>query len=151
MWPFKKRKDFFTEGEKQLIVEAIRACEIRTSGEIRLFVESKCRFMNAVDRAQEIFFQLQMDETEDRNAVLIYLATKDKQLAIFGDENIYKKLGAAYWPAEVESIIATFNTADYAQGLRKCIYDIGEALYLHFPFDHDTDKNELPDEIVFGK
>jgi uncharacterized membrane protein len=31
------------------------------------------------------------------------------------------------------------------------VRDIGEALHQHFPFDNDTDKNELPDEIVFGK
>jgi hypothetical protein len=30
------------------------------------------------------------------------------------------------------------------------VIDIGDALHTHFPFDNDTDKNELPDDIVFG-
>jgi uncharacterized membrane protein len=31
------------------------------------------------------------------------------------------------------------------------VIQIGEALTTHFPYDNDTDKNELPDQIVFGK
>ena len=31
------------------------------------------------------------------------------------------------------------------------VKDIGEALRNHFPYDRSSDKNELPDEIIFGK
>ena len=53
-----KQKEFFSESEKQKILEAVRQVEQRTSGEVRVFVESKCRFVDALDRAAEVFFLL---------------------------------------------------------------------------------------------
>ena len=93
LFPWQKKKEFFTNEEKQQLVEAIQKAEQRTSGEVRVFVESRCRFVNALDRAQEIFFRLKMNETELRNATLIYVAVKDKQAAVFGDEGIHQKVG----------------------------------------------------------
>ena len=83
IFPFFKKKEFFTADEKERIVEAIRLAERETSGEVRVFVESKNPFMDPIDRAAEIFFKLKMDKTDQRNAVLVYLAMKDRQLAIF--------------------------------------------------------------------
>ena len=151
MFSFFKKKEFFTAEEKRSIAEAVQSAEQRTSGEIRVFVESRCRFVDAIDRAAEIFFGLQMDHTVDRNAVLLYVAMKDHQLAIFADEAIYKKLGQEYWNNEIRVMIGNFNQNDYAAGIRQCVTDIGEALHHYFPFDNKTDKNELPDDIVFGK
>ena len=44
-----------------------------------------------------------------------------------------------------------FKQANLADGLIQCVTDIGEVLYQHFPYNRETDKNELPDDIVFGK
>ena len=83
--------------------------------------------------------------------MLLYIALKDKQLAIFGDEGIHSKLGTDYWQAEVKKMIDNFNRENYAEGIKEVVSDIGEALTQLFPFNNDTDKNELPDDIVFGK
>jgi uncharacterized membrane protein len=151
VFPWQTKKEFFTAEEKQNIVEAIRSSEKRTSGEIRVFVESRCRYVDAIDRAAEIFFRLEMEKTDDRNAVLVYVAMKDRQLALFGDENIHKRAGNEYWNNTVNKILSSFNGENYAMGIRQCVTDIGEALHYYFPFDNDTDKNELPDDIVFGR
>jgi len=146
-----KRKEFFTEEERQSIVDAVRAAEQRTSGEVRVFVESRCRYVSAIDRAVEIFENLQMQRTEMRNATLVYVAMKDRQLAVFGDEGIHQKVGNEYWANEVVNMISAFNRDNIAEGIRQCVLNIGEALATHFPYDRTTDKNELPDDIVFGK
>ena len=146
-----KKKEFFTEEERQSIVDAVRTAEQRTSGEVRVFVESRCRYVNAIDRAVEIFENLQMQRTEMRNATLVYVAIKDRQLAVFGDEGIHQKVGNEYWANEVVKMISAFNRDNIAEGIRQCVLNIGEALATHFPYDRNTDKNELPDDIVFGK
>lgn len=146
-----RKKDFFSEEEKQQIIAAVRNAERMTSGEVRVFVENRCSYMDAIDRAKEIFAELKMYETNDRNAVLVYVALKDKQLAIFGDEGIHSKLGYEYWNAEVKKMIDNFNKENYAKGIEQVVEDIGEALTQLFPYNNDTDKNELPDHIVFGK
>ena len=151
MFSFFKRKDIFTAEEQQLIIEAIQNAERLTSGEVRVFVESKCSYMDAIDRAAELFFQLEMQKTDDRNAVLVYVAMKDRQLAVFGDEGIHKRVGNEYWSTEVKKMISNFNRENYAAGIAEVVKDIGTALTKNFPFNNDSDKNELPDDIVFGK
>ena len=148
---FRKKKDFFTPEEKQLITEAIQRAETLTSGEVRVFVEGRCSYVDAIDRAAELFVNLQMQKTDDRNAVLIYIAMTDHQLAVFGDEGIHKKVGNEYWNIEVKKMITNFNRENYAKGISEVVEDIGEALTKHFPYNNNTDKNELPDDIVFGK
>lgn len=143
-------KPFFTEEEHSSIVQAIRNAEKRTSGEIRVFIESRCSFVDPVDRAAEIFFGLKMEKTEDRNGVLLYIAMKDKQMAIFGDKGIHQKVGSAFWNREVSKMLSEFKQQHYATGIVSIVTEIGEALVAHFPYENE-DRNELPDDIVFGK
>jgi uncharacterized membrane protein len=142
---------FFSKQEKDAIFQAIQNAEQRTSGEVRVFIENRCRFVNPLDRAAELFFLLKMDKTVDRNAVMVYLAMKDRQFAVFADEGIYKALGKEYWSREAEAMLHAFKAENYAAGLVTVINDVGEALHQHFPYDKKVDKNELPDDIVFGK
>jgi len=151
LFSFFKKKDFFTEEEKLQIIEVVRNAEKKTSGEVRVFVENRCSYMDAIDRAKEIFVELKMYETVDRNAVLVYVAMKDHQLAVFGDEGIHSKLGNEYWQAEVRKMISRFNKENYADGIATVVKEIGESLHSNFPYNAATDKNELPDDIVFGK
>jgi uncharacterized membrane protein len=147
---FPKKKEFFSDEEQDRIVQAIRFAERRTSGEIRVYMESRCRFVNPVDRAIEVFYGLKMEKTDDRNGVLVYVAVKDRQLAIFGDEAIHQRVGSDFWELEVKKMLDEFNSAHFVEGIVDIVKDIGEALYHHFPYERE-DKNELPDNIVFGK
>jgi uncharacterized membrane protein len=151
MFSLSKKKQFFSKEENEIIVQSIRDAEKQTSGEVRIFVESKCRFIDPLDRAYEIFTQLKMDKTDHRNGVLFYVALKDKQLAIFADKGIHEAIGEQYWKDVVTHILVFFNKENYATGIKECIQKIGEALKNYFPYDNNTDKNELPDEIIFGK
>ena len=142
--PFLSKKDFFSEEEKKLIVAAIRDAEQQTSGEIRVYVESHCRFVDPLDRAAEVFTILKMSETSARNAVLIYLAVKDRQMAILGDHGIHEKVGEVFWKKQVFQMLSQFQREHFAQAIARVIHDIGSALTLHFPYDRATDVNELP-------
>ena len=150
-FPWQKQKEFFTAEQKQQLVDAIQNAERRTSGEIRLFIESKCRFVDPMDRAKEIFLQLGMEKTDERNATLVYIAVDDKQAAILGDAGIHQKVGQEYWEEEVRKMLHYFKQYQLTEGLCQIISDIGEALHQFFPYSLEHDKNELPDDIVFGK
>lgn len=152
MWRFSRKKPIFSEEENKIIVHAIQEAEKQTSGEIRIFVEGRCKYVDALDRATEIFINLQMEKTELRNGVLFYIAIKDKQLAIFADEGIHKATGGdGYWENAVKEILSVFSKDSVVAGITISIHKIGDALKTHFPYDKDVDKNELPDEIIFGK
>ena len=151
IFPFFKSKPFFTDAEKNRIVNAIVNAEKQTSGEVRIYVESKNSLVSTMDRAGEVFYNLKMDKTDSRNAVLLYMATKHKEIALFADEGIFKACGTDYWNSIVKNIIRDFKKEAIVTGIEKCILSIGEALKEKFPYDKVSDKNELPDNIIFGK
>ncbi len=151
LFPLFKPKPFFTAAEQKQIVDAIRIAEKQTSGEIRVYVESKNPMVDPVERAEQVFYKLKMERTEHRNGVLLYLATKHKELALFGDEGIYKATGKEYWQQSVASIITGINADNMIDSICNAVLQAGNTLKEKFPYEKDTDKNELPDEIVFGK
>jgi uncharacterized membrane protein len=151
IFPLFKKKKLLSHSDEELIVNAIRAAEKFTSGEVRVFIESKCRFVNPVDRAIEVFFGLKMEKTDDHNGVLVYVALKDRQLAIYGDEGIHKRVGEQYWKNAVQQMLQHFNKQNHVEGICEVVTTVGQTLAKEFPYEAADDKNELPDEIVFGK
>ncbi len=148
---FTSPKVLLNEAQQTQLLQAIRLAEQQTSGEIRVFLERRCRYMDATDRAAEIFYAQGMQQTAQRNAVLIYLATQDHQVAVWGDQGIHEKLGPHYWQERVQEMLLLFRKEDYLQGLISCVEATGEALRRHFPYDRSTDRNELSDDILFGR
>lgn len=145
-----KKAPFLSAEEAARVVQIIREAENKTSGEIRIYIESRCRLVNPVERAAEVFWSLKMDHTEERNGVLVYIAYKDHQTAIWADQGIHARVGNDFWNSEMSRLLKHFSTDDYVSGLEKVIHDIGEVMQEKFPFLPTTDKNELPDDIVFG-
>jgi len=79
---FKSSTDkLLSASDKQQLVQAIQAAEKTTSGEIRVFVESKTKNGDALATAREIFFKQKMNATQERNGVLVYVAVSEKKIS----------------------------------------------------------------------
>lgn len=141
-------KLFNTEEQEQIKL-AIQAAEFQTSGEIRVFVEDKCADADVFNRAVFQFNKLKMQETAQRNGVLIYLAVNDRKFAIIGDSGINEKVNPDFWESTKELMLEHFKKSEMTEGLIQGIAKVGEQLKTLFPYDKD-DKNELPDEIAFS-
>ena len=139
----------FTSAEKKQIVSAIQTAEVTTSGEIQVHIENHCR-IDVLDRAAEVFETLKMYQTKDRNGVLFYLAVKDHKFAILGDAGINAVVPKNFWEDIKNHMADLFKKGQFTQGLIDEIHQAGEALAEHFPYQGDSDENELPDEISFG-
>ncbi len=72
-------------------------------------------------------------------------------MAILGDKGIHEKVGDEFWKKEISKMVSEFNRDHYAEGIAKVVRDIGEVLKVNFPYKGETDKNELPDDIIFGR
>jgi len=142
-------KDFFDQDELNEIKAAIAVAENHSSGEIRLHLENHCK-EEVLDRAAYIFEKLEMHKTELRNGVLFYLAIKDHQFAILGDAGINQKVPDGFWDEIRNDMQGQFKAGQYKHGLIDGIKRSGEKLKEYFPLSAD-DKNELSDEISFGK
>lgn len=142
-------KHLFSQEEKEIITAAIKAAELETSGEIQVHIENHCGD-NVLDRAAEIFETLKMHQTQERNAVLFYLAVEDHQFAILGDCGINRVVPANFWENIKNEMVIHFKNKDFTEGLRLGIEMCGQQLKSHFPYNQEGDINELPDEISFG-
>jgi uncharacterized membrane protein len=146
------KKHLLDKDSQHKIVACIKEAESKTSGEIRVFMEPHCRYMDALHRAQEIFANLGMEKTYARNAILVYVALKDRQFALIGDIKIHEKAGGeAFWKQAAAKLTGHLRRNEITEGLCNCIHELGTELATHFPYDPAIKKNELPDEIVFGK
>ncbi len=143
-----KVEDFLTQEQEQQIVAAIRHAEKTTSGEIRVHIE-KHTDLDVLDRTKEVFHFLKMDNTIQRNGVLIYVAVEDHRFAIYGDQGIHDVLAANFWESTKDAILNQFKKGDFTQGLIDGVLLAGEQLQKYFPWEHG-DVNELSDEISKG-
>ncbi|KAF2519595.1 TPM domain-containing protein [Flavobacterium salilacus subsp. salilacus] len=139
-------KDFLTPDEEKEIVNAIAVAEKNTSGEIRVHIENHTE-KPPLERAQEVFQLLGMDNTVARNGVLFYVGVADKTFAIVGDEGIDKVVEDDFWDCTKDAVISQFKNAKFKDGLVEGILRAGERLKKYFPYDNKGDTNELPDEI----
>jgi uncharacterized membrane protein len=140
-----KTEDFLSKAEEQEIVHAIVEAEKNTSGEIRVHIEEHTE-KSPLERAQEVFFELKMDETQDRNGVLFYICVSDKKFAIIGDKGINEAVESDFWDCTKDIVITNFKEGNFKKGLVEGILRAGERLKKYFPFQSD-DTNELSNEI----
>lgn len=140
---------FLSSDDELAIVQAIQEAEKKTSGEVRVHIEKKCPKKDPIKRAISLFQKLGMHKTDLRNGVIVYVATEDHLLAIWGDEGIHTKVGREFWESTLTTLQEDFKTNQIKNGLTKALLDIGEKLQQHFPYQKD-DKNELDDSINYG-
>ncbi|HKJ31501.1 MAG TPA: TPM domain-containing protein [Balneolales bacterium] len=142
-----KNKHLFTEEEEKHIINAITKAEKETSGEIRIHIEHKCP-KEALERAIEVFHNLEMHNTKHRNGVLVYVATEDQKLGIYGDKSIHDHVGQHFWDDVLELMQNYFKAGNYEAGLTEAITRIGYKLKDRFPYQ-EGDTNELKNEISY--
>lgn len=140
-------REFFTEGQRDRIVRAVKEAEHQTSGEIRVHIDLECK-SEVLDTAAARFAQLKMHETKLRNGVLFYLAIADRKFAIIGDAGINQKVPEGFWDQIKELMASRFREEKFTEGLEEGIKLAGAQLKIHFPYQQD-DRNELPDDISF--
>lgn len=140
---------FLNKKEEKRIISAIQQAENNTSGEIRVHIEATCENADPIERAMEVFASLGMHKTKLRNGTLIYIATQDKKIAIWGDKGINKIVDDNFWQDELDLLTRYFKKNEFAAGIAEAVLHVGDKLKQFFPHKND-DKNELPDDISYG-
>lgn len=141
-----KPTNFLDRLDDARVVAAIAAAEQKTSGEIRVFVSHQ-KAPDVLAAARARFVSLGMHQTRDRNAVLIFLAPRTNQFALWGDAAIHEKCGAGFWAELTAAMVPLFKQGDLTRAVEHAVQKIGTALARHFPRRPD-DSDELPNEVV---
>jgi uncharacterized membrane protein len=140
---------FLRQLEHDRIAEAIKKAEAKTSGQIRVFLQRGKFEGDALEKAQGKFFQLGMQKTAERNAVLIFVAPRMQKFAVIGDEGVHEKCGAHFLQELVNRMREHFLREDFTDALLEAVEATGGLLAKYFPRTASA-TNELPDEIVEG-
>src|SRR6266705_5438654 len=93
--------------------------------------------------------RLQMHKTQQRNAVLIFVAPRAHKFAVVGDKAIHEKCGDEFWQRIVEGMRTHFQNEKFSHALVEAIQEIGKMLAAHFP-KTSANADELPDQIAEG-
>lgn len=139
-----------TPAQEEILVAAIRQAETTTSGEIRVHLEDHCPTPEPLDRAAQVFAELNMHQTAERNGVLFYLAWQDRRFAVIGDAAINAAVPDDFWEITKETVLSQFRQGNYVEGLGRGVKMVGEQLQKFFPYNAATDQNELDDTISYG-
>lgn len=141
-------KEFLGKIDQEALLDAVREAERMTSGEVRVYISRRnLRGRDVRQLAHAEFHRLDMDSTDDRNAVLFYVVPRDQAFAVIGDEAVHAQCGEVFWEETAKLLAVDFADGRFSEGLVKGIRRAGELLARHFPKD-EGDRNELPDEIV---
>jgi len=131
----------------------IGASEARHVGELRFVVEGALsgvplyKGQSSRERAIDVFSELRIWDTDERNGVLIYLLMADRSVEIVADRGVNAKAGEAEWTRICGNMERVFREGRYEQGAVEGIRDVSALLAAHFPANGAT-HNELPDKVV---
>ena len=139
-------KEFINQLDEAKIVAAIASAENQTSGEIRVYVTHH-KITDALARARLRFTKLGMEQTRQRNAVLIYLAPRSRQFAIVGDSGVHEKCGDNFWREVSATMEQRLREGQFTDAVLAAVEKVGALLATQFPRSPE-DTNELPDGIV---
>lgn len=139
---------FLTHQQIGSLVEAIQSAEEHSTGEIRVHIDSNTEDRNA-QTAFEVFKELCMNKTADRNAVLFHVNFEKKYLTIIGDIGIHDKVHQSYWDHLHDYITTEFAKGNYYKALKSAILETGIELKKYFPVQGEN-PNQLPNEITFS-
>jgi putative membrane protein len=113
----------------------------------RLFVTEKRATELALEQAGLEFQRLELDRTEGRTGVLIFVSLFERRVIVLGDSGIHAKVGDAHWARTRDAVLSGIERDDLAAGLIAGIQACGEVLIEHFPAA-EGDRNEVPDRLI---
>ena len=139
------QNDFLKSLDQERIRAAIEVAEQRTSGEIRVHIQSTARG-EIRQVAERTFERLGMTKTDLRNGVLLFVCCEEQRFVILGDSGINERVPAGFWDDIAARLTIRFKAGEFTEGMVDAIHSAGDELKRFFP-RQKGDVNELTNEI----
>jgi uncharacterized membrane protein len=127
--------------------EATHRAEIRFAVEAALDLGALRRCRNARKRAAEIFADLEVWDTREKNGVLIYVLLAEHAVEIVADRGFDGLVSPAEWRHACESMEAAFARGEWKPGALSGIAEVTQLAARAFPASGAT-PDELPNRPV---
>lgn len=136
------------------ITAAIAVGENAHKGEVCFAIESRLaplavlEGLDASARAQQVFSQLRVWDTQCNSGVLFYVLLAEHRIEIIVDRGIAARVDAAEWDAICARMRDAYAAGRWREGSIKGIAAAHELLLRHFPGNDKALPDELPDRPV---
>lgn len=143
----------FDAATRAAIEAAIKDSEGRHQGELRFVTEGPLpaqallRGQTARQRAEDLFSQLRIWDTEANSGVLIYVQLVDRRVEILADRGISHRVDPARWQSICRHMESAYAEGQWQAGSLAAISAATEILSSNYPAESNN-PNELGDRPV---
>ena len=149
-------KRFFNQQDQHAIAQAVAAAEQGHVGEIQVVIEghipcSQAYHQNTRLRAQQLFAELGVWDTELNSGVLLYLNLCERKVEIVIDRGLKNATQTETWNKICQNIVVTLAQKEYLRAVIGGVNEIGQVLDQYYVKNDLYDENELPNEPIILK
>lgn len=147
---------YFNKQDRMHIANAVQQAEKGHVGEIQVVIEghipcSQAYHQNTRLRAQQLFAELGVWDTELNSGVLLYLNLCERKVEIVIDRGLKNATQAETWNEICQNIIVTLAQKEYLRAVTEGVNEIGQVLDQYYVKTDLYDENELPNEPIILK
>lgn len=123
-------------------------------GEVRFAIESRLPLVEVLtgvtsrSRAEQVFAEQGVWDTEHNSGILIYLLLAEHRVEIVADRGISRHVEQAQWDAICSRMCEHFAQGLWRQGSLEAITQAHSLLAQHFAAPSTGNPNELPDKPI---
>lgn len=144
---------WFPKNKMRNIRDIIAGGELHHAGELCFAVEARFSLLALLNglttraRAEQVFSDLRIWNTQDNSGVLVYLQLAEHKIEIVADRGIAQMVPQAMWQALCSAFSMDMREKTPDQAVIACLEQINRLLTEYFPAA-TINNNELPDEPV---
>ena len=147
---------YFNKQDRMHIANAVQQAEKGHVGEIQVVIEghipcSQAYHQNTRLRAQQLFAELGVWDTELNSGVLLYLNLCERKVEIVIDRGLKNATQAETWNEICQNIIVNLTQKQYLRAVTGGVNEIGQVLDQYYVKTDLYDENELPNEPIILK
>lgn len=136
-------------GKISPIVKAIGHAEQLTTGEIHVHISHRFFERYPLKSAQTIFKKYRLENTSERNGILLYINLRKKKFVVLGDEGIHNKVGQDYWNHLCVALKEDLQSTYFENAIAIAVRTMGITLAQIFPaHPNNHNKDELPNLVT---
>jgi len=144
---------YFNQQERLEIANIVRQAEKGHVGEIQVVIEGhipchQAYRQNTRLRAQQLFAELGVWDTELNSGVLLYLNLCERKVEIVIDRGLKNATTVQTWDEICQDMINLLAQKHYVPAVMRGVVEIGQVLDQYYVRAENDDQNELPNEPI---
>ena len=144
---------YFSKADRAEIAGAVQQAEHGHVGEIQVVIEghipcSQAYHQNTRLRAQQLFAELGVWDTELNSGVLLYLNLCERTVEIVIDRGLKDATHIELWQEICQKMVALLAQKQYLPAVIHGVQRIGQVLDQYYDKNLQDEHNELPDEPI---